>query len=329
MGVPPCGVCGWRISHPVYPGYAIPKDPNWDITSVREQPTVKFVESRGHPITLGNRDRLERIRETILDLQLAIDGLAAQPPGQFADAIPSFARYCSIFLRKMVFNDPRSPRLLDADTCRTMGLCFEKVRRPTGDRRVLTIGPPGLAGGVMRLEKKNEETGEPELTEAVRVGPQRLSLVVQWPLTGMVDWLGQPDDAHPWEIRPEGLFGSQVSLGCNAWLGQQLVLFDGRGITLKDVIRVTVNTEGAHSPPLDRVFVPEESEDEARFRVVKDGEIHVLSHITICGVRYSHAIVIQAALYLYEQLYKYTKQQPVDIPVFCFLPDRVFSPEQT
>ena len=126
---------------------------------------------------------------------------------------------------------------------------------------------------------------------------RRLGRVTQLARTiGMVDWLSQPDDAHPWDIKPDGLFGSQESLGCNAWLGQQLVLFDGRGITLKDVVRVTVNTEGAHSPPVDRLFMPEGSEDKTRFRVVKDGEIHILSHITICGVRYSHAIVIQSAL---------------------------------
>ena len=296
---------------------------------MREQPLLKFVKSRGHPIRVGNRNRPERIRETILDLKLAIDGLAAQPHSQFTDAIPSFARFCSIFLRKMVLNDPRSPRLLDADTCRTMGLRFDRFRRGTGTRQILTLGSPDIDGGVIRIEKKNEETGEPERTEIVPIGQQRLSLVVQWPLTGMVDWLSQPDDAHPWEIKPKGLFGSQESLDCDAWLGQQLVLFDGRGITLKDVIRVTVNTEGAHSPPLDRVFVVEESDDKARFRVVKDGEIHILSHITICGVRYSHAIVIQSALYLYQQLYKYTKKQPADIPVFCFLPDGVFSPDQT
>ena len=126
------------------------------------------------------------------------------------------------------------------------------------------------------------------------------------------------------------MFGLEESLGCNAWLGQQLVLFDGRGITLKDVIRVTVNMEGAHSPPLDRVFVVEGIEDSTRFRIVKDGEIHILSHITMYGVRYSHAIVIQSALYLYLQLRKYTnKQQLVDMPVFSFLyPEDVFGPNQ-
>lgn len=296
---------------------------------MREEPIMSFVESEGHPIKLGNRDKPERIRETVIDLQLAIGGLAAQPPTQLADATSSFARSCSVFLRKMVLNDPRSPRLLDADICRKMGLRFGRFRPIRGDRRVLTFGPPGIAGGVLQMEKKDEETGEPERTEIVAIGPQRLSLVVQWPLIGMVDWLGQPDDAHPWAIEPEGLFGLEESLGCDAWLGQQLVLFDGRGITLKDVIRVTVNTEGAHSPPLDRVFVVDGSEDKTRFRVVKDGEIHILSHITVCELRYSHAIVIQSALHVYQQLCKHIRQQSVDVPAFYFVPDNAFGPDQS
>ena len=179
------------------------------------------------------------------------------------------------------------------------------------------------------MQKINEETGEPERTFVVPIDQQQLRFVVHWPLTGMVDWLCQPDDAHPWEIRPEGLFDSKETLDCNSWLGQQLALFDGQGITLKDVIRMTVNTEGAHSPPMERVFVVEGSEDKTRFRVVKDGEIHILSHITICDVRYSHAIVIQCALYLYQQLYKYIYQQPAAIPVFGFSPEGAFGPDQT
>ena len=109
-------------------------------------------------------------------------------------------------------------------------------------------------------------------------------------------------------------------------------MFDNRGITLKDVIRITVNTEAAHSPPLERLMLPEGDEDKARFRVVKDREIHILSHITVCGVRYSHAIVIQAALYLYRQLAKSGSiprvEGEVAIPVAGFIPDNVFSPSQ-
>ena len=164
---------------------------------MREKPLMSFAKSEGHPIQVGNRDKPERIRETIFDLQLAIDGLAAQHPNQPEDAIASFARSCSIFLRKMVINDPSSPRLLDADICQTMGIRFDRFRRVVGERRILTLGPPDIEGGSLEITKWDKETGEPEGTATVPIGPQRLRLVVQWPLTGMADWISQPDDAHP------------------------------------------------------------------------------------------------------------------------------------
>ena len=106
----------------------------------------------------------------------------------------------------------------------------------------------------------------------------------------------------------EHIVAGSLWIGVESWTQlrslarQQLVLFDSRGITLKDVFRVTVNTEGAHSPPLQRLMLVEGAGDKTRFRVVKDREIHTLSHIEVCGVRYSHAIVIEAALYLYRKL---------------------------
>ena len=191
-----------------------------------------------------------------------------------------------------------------------------------------------MAGGYIQTTKLDEETGEAEETYFIPIGPQQLSIAIEWPLPGMVDWLSQPTTGALWEMRPEGLFGSQpnLRLDCDPWLGQQLVMFDNRGITLKDVIRVTVNTEGAHSPPLQRLSLPEGAEDKARFRVVKDRAIHILSHITVCGVRYTHAIVIETALYLFRKLIRNESiEQPKgaeNIPTFGFLPSDVFSPDQ-
>ena len=239
-----------------------------------------------------------------------------------------------MFLRKMVLGDDRNPRLLDEDTCRVAKLGFDKVRGLSGDRRTLTIVPVDVAGGYIQATKRDEETDEAKESYLIPIGPQRLSIAIEWPLLGMADWLSEPAPEAPWEMRPEGLFGSQpnLRLDCDPWLGQQLVMFDNRGITLKDIIRVTVNTEGAHSPPLQRLSLPEGAEDKARFRVVKDREIHILSHITVCGVRYTHAIVIETALYLYGEL---IGTEPIDhpegvenTPVLAFLPSDVFSPDQ-
>ena len=60
--------------------------------------------------------------------------------------------------------------------------------------------------------------------------------------------------------------------------------------------------------------------------------IHILSHIKVCGVRYSHAIVIEAALYLYRKLAQNKSiklpEGEVNIPVFGFAPADVFSSDQ-
>ena len=229
------------------------------------------------------------------------------------DKVASRARHCSIFLRKMVLNDSNNQRLLDEDFCRTAGLRFDRIRRISGDRRTLTLVPVNSPGGFMQATKLNDETMQPEAVYEVPIGPQRLSFDIQWPLSGMADWLSQPTPANPWKIRPEGLFDleSSPSPDCDAWLGQQLVMFDRRGITLKDVIRVIVNTEGAHSPPVERLSLPQGHQDRTRFRVIRDGEIHILGHIMVSGVRYSHAIVIEAAMYLYRQL---TRNESISTP---------------
>lgn len=299
------------------------------------QQPIQFVNTTGSPVTVGQRDQEERIREALYDIRLVIDGCTCQPPERHTDTVASLARHCSIFLRKMVLGDDRSPRLLDDDYRKEVGLSFCRIQNVQSDRREINLVPIEVARGCLQITKKNEETGEPEATHDIPFGPQRLKFMVEWPLPGMADWLNQPTTDALWEIRPEGMFDSQLDqeLECDQWLGQQVVIIDRRGITLKDIIRVTVNTEAAHSPPLERLSVPQGHEDRARFRVVKDSEIHILSHITVCGVRYSHVLVIQAAMYLYRELARHSKfrlsESDVGIPVFGFKPEDVFSPNQS
>ena len=306
---------------------------NYEDETGSQQP-IQFVNTTGSPITVGQRDRLERIREALIDLRLVIDGCTSQPPERLTDTVASLARHCSIFLRKMVLGDDRSPRLLDDDFRQEAELVFSRIQNVPSDRRNINLVPIEVARGCLQVTKVNEETGEPEATHVVPFGPQQLKIVVEWPLPGMTDWLNQPTSGAPWEIRPEGLFESQPDqeLDCDRWLGQQIAIFDNRGISLKDFIRVTVNTEAAHSPPLERLMVPEGDEDRARFRVVRDSEIHILSHITVCGVRYSHALVIQAAMFLYRELSGQSSfglsEGSVGIPVFRFVPEDVFSSDQ-
>ena len=109
--------------------------------------------------------------------------------------------------------------------------------------------------------------------------------------------------------------------------------FDGKGIALKDFIRLTANTEGAHSPPVSRLMLPSGEKDDARFRVVKDAPTHIASHITVCGLRYSHAIVVETAFFLYAKLAKNAniseQSSDVSIPLLCFVPENAFGPGQT
>lgn len=200
--------------------------------------------------------------------------------------------------------------------------------------RTLTIVPVDNSCGLMEMTMLNEETLQPEAVYSIPIGSQRLRFDIEWPLPGMADWRTQPTPEDPWKIRPEGLFDLQSSPrhNCDAWLGQQLVMFDDRGITLKDVIRVIANTEGAHTPPMGRLSLPQGDQDRTRFRVIKDGEIHILSHIMVSGVRYSHAIVIQAAMHLYRQL---TQSGTVETPEgagkilqFSSAPESVFAADQ-
>ena len=268
---------------------------------------------KGSPVIVGRRDQAQRIRDAITDLQVVIDGCATQTNIRLDELAASLARHCSIFLRKMVLNDSHNRRLLDGDFCKAAGLRFDRIRRLSGDRRTLTIVPVQTAGGLMQFTKLNDDTLQPETTIGIPMGPQRLSFDVEWPLPGMATWRSQPTPESPWKISPEELFDSQSSpsLDCDSWLGQQLVIFDKRGITLKDVIRVIANTEGAHSPPVERLSLPQGDEDRARFRVIRDGEIHILGHILISGVRYSHTIVIETAMYLHRQL---TRNESISTP---------------
>ena len=279
---------------------------------------------------------MERTREALVDLQLGIEGFIVQGDNGFNDAIASFARHGSIFLRKMVIGDRDTAPLLDKETCRQLNLVFPRLRKVTSERRVIVATAFDISDGAIMITKINEESGESEGSVGIPIGHQQLTITVEWPLPGMVDWLEQPTEGNPWKITPSGLFNDKSDMGVDgtAWLGQQLVLFDNRNITLKEVIRVVANTEAAHAPPIDRLAEVKGGEkDHLRARAAKASELHILSNVRICGVRYHHAIVIQTALYLYRKLFD-TKSIPgfakeLSLPVLCFIPADAFSPEQT
>ena len=88
-----------------------------------------------------------------------------------------------------------------------------------------------------------------------------LNIAVEWPLPGAVGWTDVPTAENPWRIALAELLqsaGREESLSCNSWLAQQLVMFDRRGIALKDVIRMVATYEGAHSINESRLLQAED-----------------------------------------------------------------------
>lgn len=77
------------------------------------------------------------------------------------------------------------------------------------------------------------------------------------------------------------------------------MLFDGKGISLSEIIRTVVNFEGAHSIDVGRLAVVE---GEKASGAAANPAPHILNAVTVCGIRYAHLIVIESALYVYERL---------------------------
>ena len=162
-------------------------------------PPIEFAQTLGSSVTGRYKDKTERIHEAMDDLQLVIDGSLAQltpdsQPTQFSKSIAAFARACSIFLRKMVLGDrnEKATRLLDDQVFESMGLKFHRLVKITGERKPMEF-QFGIDRGYVHATKKNEETRGPEYTYRVPVGPQKLSITVEFPLPGMVNWVVQPD----------------------------------------------------------------------------------------------------------------------------------------
>ena len=271
----------------------------------------KFSRASGSVIGGFSRDKRGRLTEALQDMQLAINGMAMQfgkgGGGQgeaWTTAIAALARACSIFLRKTVLGDfgRRESRLLDDEVIDALNLEFHRlVKVPRGDRRSIRIEFGGIQGGELRITKLNDETLAPERTYTAPAGPQSLEIVIEWPLPGAVGWTGVPTDQSPWPVAPEMLLqlDQEARMNCDEWLGQQVVRFDNKGISLREFIQTVVNYEAAHSLSTSRLATVEGEEPS---RAARNPAPHILNAVTFCGIRYAHLVVIESALYLYEAL---------------------------
>ena len=295
---------------------------------------VGFVPVRGSIIGGMPKTKTARIRDGMADLQLGIDGLRSQlapatDGGRWADGLAAFARTCSVFLRKTVLGDygKRERRLLDDRVVDETGLRFDPLRRiARNERRTIECGF-GVAGGYLKATKLDGITREPEATYGFRAGAQGVELSIEWPLPGAADWTGVPSEESPWPISPEQLFrkGAGPAMSCDDWLGQQVVLFDGKGISLREMIRTVVNFEGAHSIDVGRLAMVE---GERKSRAAANPAPHILNAVSFCGVRYAHLVVIESALYLYEKLLGAGSIERPGGDIYTVTPAVACSPEQ-
>ena len=211
---------------------------------------VRFVRTKGTQVAGRHRDKPERIAETVWDLELACEGAfslarrtARSDSGRWSAAL---ARACSVFLRKMVIGDRNNSatRLLDDSVLQKFGMDFDKLRRIPAERRTLEVGL-STPGGMIAMQKLDEATGRPVATDSLPIAPHTLSIAIEWPLPGAASWTTVPTEDRPWTMAPRELFEleGKEKLDCSGWLGQQLVMFDQRGITLKDVIRTVATYE--------------------------------------------------------------------------------------
>ena len=273
-----------------------------------EERGVIFVPTKGSVVGGMRKEKTARITDAMADLQLGIDGLSSQVPGvcdgsRWMHPLGAFARTCSVFLRKTVLGDygKRETRLLDDRVLGSIGLRFDPLRKiPHDRRREIEVGL-GFAGALMQLTKLDDHTREPQETHRFRAGPQGVKLSIEWPLPGAADWTGVSFEETPWLVSADQLFQRSAGSGlsCDEWLGQQVVLFDEKGISLKEMIQTVVNFEGAHSTDVGRLA---SVEGEVASAAAKNPAPHILNAVTVCGIRYAHLIVIECALYLYEKL---------------------------
>ena len=77
-----------------------------------------------------------------------------------------------------------------------------------------------------------------------------------------------------------------------------VVVFDGQGITLKDVISLVANSEGAHSPAPELLMWPEGEETGSRI----SQHLRILSCVRAFGMSYPHVIAIESAMYVHDQV---------------------------
>ena len=269
---------------------------------------MEFVPTRGPRLMPQNKEKKERITEALTDLQLVIAGIANLGVGphdgrEIAHMVAALARPSSVFLRKLVLGGPRNPRaqLLDDGVLDSLEMRLQPLRKiPQHARRTLETGTRIEATHFVAT-RLDETTGAPvEIFEAFG-GPQGSSILVEWPLPGVADWIEVPQEGRRWQVASDQLFdtNSDRAMPCDDWLAQQVVIFDRKAISLHELLRTVANYDGAHAVNPGLLAV---SEGQAPSKAAKQPEVHLVRSLTFFGVGYADLVVVEAAMYLYERL---------------------------
>ena len=302
-----------------------------DETPSNEHP--RFVRSWGSRVWGQHKDKKQRITEALSDMRLVFAGMASggegkRNVGDMIQSTGSLARACAVFLRKVVLGEARNrrTRLLSDDVLDSLEMRLQPLRRiPRESRRTIKTGFD-VEQVAVQLTRLDDTTGESKERYMAVGGAQGLSIAVEWPLVGTADWTGSPTEAKRWRVSPDQLFDthSERSMRCSDWLGQQVVLFDGHGITLEKLIRTVANLEGAHAINVSRLSV---IEGETPSAAAKDPHVHILRNITLFGIGYAELVVIEAGMYLCKHLMAEPSIERPSGPFHLVIPAVECSPE--
>ena len=246
----------------------------------------------------GSGDKIKEVIEAVTDLSLVLEGCVSHIESEgTGEIIETLARHCSVFLRKTALGDSHNPKLLDNKTCEQIGLVLGRVRKPPASAEVLEAAGLAVKESTTRIVFTADETGE-VTDRSYHAGPWSFSVRVDWPLPGVLDWPSRLTSDSKLPFDPCGMFSNPGMPSCEQWIGQQLLVCDGVSVSLADVVRSTVNTDGAHAP----VTYPSNQFHGGREPSVKqrrEDAMSILGGITVCGFRYTHLVTGFAGLYLY------------------------------
>ena len=280
-------------------------------------------------VTGHRKSDQEHLTDALRDMHYAIAALRSE---QQQRELGPLVRVCSIFLRKLVLGDrgARETRLLRDSVLKSIVMPLRPIRKiPKEERRIVRNGFSFSNGSVTFTKLDEPNRGK---VAVLPLSDMDVDLQLHLPLPGIANWTGIPTKDNLWLMASDQLFDmkSRQNLTCDSWLAQQVVRFDGIGISLKDIIQYVANHEGAHA--LNREQRQQAQQKANPHREKTRHALDLLNCTFLFGMPFNHIIVFEAAMYLYQLL---LKEPSIDNPTsnpyqevnmgFCPPPDQAMS----